>query len=70
MLAFTEALGLERYALYLFDYGAPVGHRLAMELPERVTAMASQNGNAYEQGLGDAWAANPALLEGAYPGKP
>ena len=56
MLAFTEALGLERYALYLFDYGAPVGFRLAMELPERVTAIVSQNGNAYEQGLGDAWA--------------
>ncbi len=56
MLAFTEALGLERYALYLFDYGAPVGLRLAMELPERVTAIVSQNGNAYEQGLGDAWA--------------
>ncbi len=56
MLAFTEALGLERYALYIFDYGAPVGLRLAMERPERVTAIISQNGNAYEEGLGDAWA--------------
>ncbi len=55
MLAFTEALGLERYALYLFDYGAPVGLRLAMERPEQVTAIVSQNGNAYEEGLGDAW---------------
>ena len=44
-----------RYALYVFDYGAPVGLRLAMARPERVTAIISQNGNAYEEGLGDAW---------------
>ncbi len=56
LLAFTEALALERYALYIFDYGAPVGLRLAMARPERVTAIISQNGNAYEEGLGDAWA--------------
>ena len=55
--AFTDALGLERYALYLFDYGAPVGFRLAMRHPERVTAIVSQNGNAYEEGLGPKWAA-------------
>ena len=55
MLAFTEALGLERYALYIFDYGAPVGLRLAMARPERITAIVSQNGNVYEEGLGDAW---------------
>lgn len=54
--AFTEALGLKRYALYVFDYGAPTGFRLAMRHPERVTAIVSQNGNAYEEGLGDAWA--------------
>jgi pimeloyl-ACP methyl ester carboxylesterase len=54
--AFTEALGLNRYALYVFDYGAPTGFRLAMSHPERVTAIVSQNGNAYEEGLGDAWA--------------
>jgi uncharacterized protein (DUF302 family)/pimeloyl-ACP methyl ester carboxylesterase len=53
---FTEALNLERYALYVFDYGAPTGFRLAMARPERVTAIVSQNGNAYEEGLGDAWA--------------
>jgi pimeloyl-ACP methyl ester carboxylesterase len=53
---FTEALGLERYALYVFDYGAPTGFRLAMAHPERVMAIVSQNGNAYEEGLGDAWA--------------
>ncbi len=54
--AFTDALGLTRYALYVFDYGAPTGFRLAMARPERVTAIVSQNGNAYEEGLGDAWA--------------
>ncbi len=54
--AFTEAVGILRYALYVFDYGAPTGFRLAMVHPERVTAIVSQNGNAYEEGLGDAWA--------------
>src|SRR5271170_5915612 len=54
--AFTEALGVNRYAMYVFDYGAPTGFRLAMARPERVTAIVSQNGNAYEEGLGDAWA--------------
>jgi len=53
--AFTQALKLNRYALYVFDYGAPTGFRLAMTHPERVTAIVSQNGNAYEDGLGDAW---------------
>jgi pimeloyl-ACP methyl ester carboxylesterase len=53
--AFTDALGLSRYAIYIFDYGAPTGLRLAMAHPERVTAIISQNGNAYEEGLGDAW---------------
>ena len=56
ILAFTDALHLTRYALYVFDYGAPTGFRLAMAHPERVTAIVSQNGNAYEEGLGDAWA--------------
>ena len=53
--AFTRALKLERYAIYVFDYGAPTGFRLAMAHPERVTAIISQNGNAYQEGLGDAW---------------
>jgi len=53
--AFTEALRIKRYALYVFDYGAPTGFRLAMAHPERVAAIVSQNGNAYEEGLGDAW---------------
>lgn len=54
--AFTDVLDLKRYALYVFDYGAPTGFRLAMVRPERVTAIVSQNGNAYQEGLGDAWA--------------
>ena len=54
--AFTQALKLRQYALYVFDYGAPTGLRLAMAHPERVTAIISQNGNAYEEGLADAWA--------------
>jgi pimeloyl-ACP methyl ester carboxylesterase len=53
--AFTEAMKIDRYAIYVFDYGAPTGFRLAMAHPERVTAIVSQNGNAYEAGLGDAW---------------
>ena len=52
---FTEALGLMRYALYVFDYGAPTGFRLALAHPERVSAIISQNGNAYLEGLSDAW---------------
>jgi pimeloyl-ACP methyl ester carboxylesterase len=54
--AFTDALNLKRYALYVFDYGAPTGLRIAMAHPERIIAIVSQNGNAYEEGLGDAWA--------------
>jgi pimeloyl-ACP methyl ester carboxylesterase len=53
--AFTEALGLKNYSIYIFDYGAPTGLRLALRHPERVTSIISQNGNAYEEGLGDAW---------------
>jgi pimeloyl-ACP methyl ester carboxylesterase len=49
---FTEALGLERYGLYMFDFGAPVGFRLAVRHPERVAALVIQNGNAYLEGLG------------------
>lgn len=53
---FTDAIGLTRYAIYVFDYGAPVGFRLALARPERITAIISQNGNAYEEGLGEDWA--------------
>jgi pimeloyl-ACP methyl ester carboxylesterase len=52
---FVEALNLKRYAIYVFDYGAPTGFRLAVAHPERVTAIISQNGNGYVDGLGDAW---------------
>jgi pimeloyl-ACP methyl ester carboxylesterase len=52
---FTEAIGLNRYALYVFDYGAPIGFRLAIRHPERITGIISQNGNAYLQGLSEGW---------------
>jgi len=52
---FTQTIGLNRYALYVFDYGAPVGFRLAIRHPERITALISQNGNAYLQGLSEGW---------------
>ncbi|HEX3914304.1 MAG TPA: alpha/beta hydrolase [Steroidobacteraceae bacterium] len=52
---FTEAVGFDRFALYVFDYGAPTGFRLAAWHPERITAIISQNGNAYEEGLSDGW---------------
>lgn len=55
MQRFTEVLGLDRYAMQVFDYGAPVGWRLAAAHPERVTALITQNGNAYEEGLADGW---------------
>jgi pimeloyl-ACP methyl ester carboxylesterase len=53
--AFTQMIGLERYAIYVFDYGAPVGLRLALAHPDRITAIISQNGNAYEEGLSQGW---------------
>lgn len=52
---FVDALALQRFAIYVFDYGAPVGFRLALAMPERITAIISQNGNAYVEGLADAW---------------
>jgi pimeloyl-ACP methyl ester carboxylesterase len=53
---FTQKVGLTRYALYVQDYGAPVGYRLAVKHPERVTAIGVQNGNAYDEGLdNDFW---------------
>jgi len=52
---FTEVIGLKKFAMYIFDYGAPVGLRMALMHPERVTAIISQNGNAYVEGLSDGW---------------
>jgi len=54
--AFTVAKQLDRYAIYVFDYGAPVGWRLAVAHPQKITAIVSQNGNAYEEGLSEGWA--------------
>jgi pimeloyl-ACP methyl ester carboxylesterase len=59
---FTDAIGLTRFAIYVFDYGAPTGFRVAAKHPERITAIISQNGNAYEDGLSDGW--NPVRAYG------
>lgn len=56
MAGLTDALGIDRYALYVMDYGAPVGFRLATARPDRVTALITQNGNAYDDGIGLFWA--------------
>jgi pimeloyl-ACP methyl ester carboxylesterase len=52
---FTEVIGLARFAIYIFDYGAPTGLRMAVRHPERIAAIVTQNGNAYEEGLSDGW---------------
>jgi len=52
---FTEVVKLDRFAVYVFDYGAPTGFRIATRHPERITAIISQNGNAYEEGLSEGW---------------
>jgi pimeloyl-ACP methyl ester carboxylesterase len=52
---FTEVVGLNHFAIYVFDYGAPTGFRIAVRHPERITAIISQNGNAYEEGLSEGW---------------
>ena len=62
---FVDAVGLTKFATYVFDYGAPVGFRLAAARPGRITAIISQNGNAYEEGLSDGW--NPVRAYWAEP---
>jgi pimeloyl-ACP methyl ester carboxylesterase len=52
---FTEVLGLDRFGIYVFDYGAPVGFRIATRHPDRISAIVTQNGNAYTDGLSDGW---------------
>lgn len=52
---FTEIVGFDKFAVYIFDYGAPTGLRIALKHPERITAIISQNGNAYEEGLSTGW---------------
>jgi len=64
---FTEVLGLQRFGIYVFDYGAPTGFRLAARHPERVTALITQNGNAYSEGLSDGWTPIRAYWEDRSP---
>jgi pimeloyl-ACP methyl ester carboxylesterase len=64
---FTEVIGFNQFAVYVFDYGAPTGFRLAVRHPERITAIISQNGNAYEEGLSDGWTPIRAYWEDATP---
>ncbi|MGC8494759.1 MAG: alpha/beta fold hydrolase [Syntrophobacteraceae bacterium] len=64
---FTGIVGFDRYAVYVFDYGAPTGFRLAMKHPDRIMAIISQNGNAYEEGLSDGWNPIRAYWEDASP---
>jgi pimeloyl-ACP methyl ester carboxylesterase len=64
---FTEIVGFDHYAVYVFDYGAPTGFRLAVKHPERITGIISQNGNAYEEGLSDGWNPIRAYWEDASP---
>jgi len=64
---FTEVVGFDRYAVYVFDYGAPTGFRLAVKHPDRITAIISQNGNAYEEGLSEGWNPIRAYWENASP---
>lgn len=65
--AFTRVLNLQHFALYAFDYGAPIGFRLAMRHPEKITAIISQNGNVYREGLGQKWAAREAYWRNPTP---
>ena len=62
---FTEVIGFERFSLYIFDYGAPVGLRIAVHYPNRINAIISQNGNAYEEGLSTGWNPIRAYWENA-----
>jgi pimeloyl-ACP methyl ester carboxylesterase len=64
---FTEIVGFDRYAVYVFDYGAPTGFRLAVKHPERIAAIISQNGNAYLEGLSEGWNPIRAYWEDASP---
>ncbi len=67
MERFTEVVGFDRFAMYVFDYGAPTGFRLAVRHPERIVAIISQNGNAYEEGLSDGWKPIRAYWEDSSP---
>jgi pimeloyl-ACP methyl ester carboxylesterase len=62
---FTQKIGFDRFAVYVFDYGAPTGFRLAVKHPEKITAIISQNGNAYEEGLSEGWSPIRAYWQNA-----
>src|SRR6266513_5584754 len=64
---FTEIIGFDRFAIYVFDYGAPTGFRLAVRHPERITAIISQNGNAYQEGLSEGWSSIKAYWQDPSP---
>ena len=64
---FTETVGFDRYAVYVFDYGAPTGFRLAVKHPDRIAAIISQNGNAYVEGLSEGWNPIRAYWQDASP---
>ena len=57
MEGFLDKLGIDRFYMYVFDYGAPIGFRIAVKHPERILGLVSQNGNVYEEGLGKKWEA-------------
>lgn len=65
MQGFIDSMGLKRFAIYIFDYGAPVGLRLAMANPEKITGIISQDGNAYKEGLSEGW--NPVQKYWQFP---
>src|ERR1700738_1308611 len=67
---FTEVIGLDQFAVYVFDYGAPTGFRLAIRHPERITGIISQNGNAYEEGLSEGWSPIRAYWQHPSPANP
>ena len=67
MDGFIRALGIERFYMYVFDYGAPIGFRIAMKRPEAILGIISQNGNVYEEGLGQKWAARAAYWQNPTP---
>lgn len=70
MAGFIAVIGLKSYSLYLMDYGAPIGYRLATQYPERVEALIVQNGNAYEEGLGEFWTPMKASWQNPTPENP
>lgn len=66
MGAFMEKLGVDKYIVYLMDYGAPTGLRMALKTPERVAGLIVQNGNAYDEGLREFWNPDEEVLGGTY----